>query len=49
MRGGYFVQTTGVTDQIMNHEASLEFTVADQAKARLFVTAALLSALSAIF
>ena len=49
MRGGYFVQTTGVTDQIMNHEASLEFTVADYAKAGLIATTALLSALSALF
>ena len=28
MRGGYFVQKT-VDDQLMNHEASLEFTIAD--------------------
>ena len=49
MRAGYFVQTTGLTDQVMNHEASLEFTVADQAKAGLLVTAALLSTLSALF
>ena len=49
MRAGYFVETTGVTDQVMNHEASLEFTIADQAKAGLLVTAALLSTLSALF
>ena len=49
MRGGYFVQTTGVADQMKNHEASLEFTIADHAKAGLLVTAALFSTLSALF
>ena len=48
MRGGYFVQKD-VDNQLMNHEASLEFTIADQAKAGLFVAAALVSTLGALF
>ena len=50
MRGGYYVMwATGANDPIMNHEASLEFTIADQAKFGLLVTAALFSTLSALF
>ena len=50
MRGGYYVMwATGANDPIMNHEASLEFTIADQAKVGILVTAALFSTLSALF
>ena len=48
IRGGYFVQKD-VSNQLSNYAADLELTIADQAKAGLLVTAALLTTLSALF
>ena len=48
VRAGYFVQKA-VDNQVSNHAAELELTIADQARSGLLVAAALLTTLSALF